>query len=201
MAVFLNGFGTGAGLIIAIGAQNAFVLSQGVRRQYVWVVVVICAACDALLIFAGAAGVGTLVVSNPAIKEVTAIGGALFLFFYGVQSLRSAITGGALKRAEENNEGETLLRVVAATFAVTLLNPHVYLDTLVLVGGISGQFGDQGRFVFALGASCASVIWFFSLGGGGVVLAPVFENEMAWRVLDLLVCGVMWLIAIQLLVM
>lgn len=201
MTVFLQGLGTGAGLIIAIGAQNAFVLSQGVRKQYVWIVAFICALCDGLLIFSGAAGVGKMVTANPVLKEITAWGGALFLFYYGMKSLRSAIAGGALKRSAEKSNNDTLLKVVGATLAVTLLNPHVYLDTLVLVGSISGQFGEQGRFIFALGASTASFLWFFSLGGGGVMLAPVFESEKAWRLLDITVWLVMWGIAAQLLLM
>ncbi|WP_205749211.1 LysE/ArgO family amino acid transporter [Desulfopila sp. IMCC35008] len=201
MTIFLQGLGTGAGLIIAIGAQNAFVLSQGVRKQYVWIVAMICAVCDGVLIFSGAAGVGKMVATNSILKEITAWGGALFLFYYGIRSLQSAIAGGALERSVERGKSDTITKVVGATLAVTLLNPHVYLDTLVLVGSISGQFGEQGRYVFALGASTASFLWFFSLGGGGVILAPVFESEKAWRLLDITVWLVMWGIAVQLLLM
>lgn len=201
MTIFIQGLGTGAGLIIAIGAQNAFVLSQGVRRQYVWVVAFVCSVCDGLLIFSGAAGIGKMVATNPILKEITAWGGALFLLYYGWRSLKSAITGGALERSAEKDKNDTVLKVVAATLAVTLLNPHVYLDTLVLVGSISGQFGEQGRYIFALGASTASFLWFFSLGGGGIMLAPVFESEKAWRWLDIAVWLVMWGIAVQLILM
>lgn len=199
MSIFLQGFGTGAGLIIAIGAQNAFVLSQGAKRQYVWMVALVCSLCDGVLIFLGAAGIGKLVASNLYIKQVMGWAGALFLFYYGFRSLQSAIKGGALQAESGRTHSEPLVKVIAATLAVTLLNPHVYLDTLVLVGSISGQFGEQGRFIFALGASTASFVWFFSLGGGGIVLASVFESDKAWRLLDISVWLVMWGIAFQLL--
>ena len=199
--VFINGMATGGGLIVAIGAQNAFVLSQGIRKHYVWVVALICAVCDAALIFSGAAGVGKLIVDNPQVKLVTAIGGAIFLFYYGLRSLRSAMAGGALEPQESREKSLPLQKVVAATLGVTLLNPHVYLDTLVLVGSISGQFGESGRFVFAAGASTASLIWFFSLGAGGIMLAPVFQSQKAWRILDICVCLVMWFIGLQLVLM
>ncbi len=199
--VFIHGMATGGGLIIAIGAQNAFVLSQGIRKRYVWIVAFICAVCDAILIFSGAAGVGKLIVDNPQVKYITAIGGAIFLFYYGFRSLRSAMTGGALVAEKSRDKSIPLQKVVAATLAVTLLNPHVYLDTLILVGSISGQFGESGRYVFAAGASTASLIWFFSLGAGGIVLAPLFQSEKAWRVLDSCVCLVMWFIGLQLILM
>ena len=197
MLPFFQGMGTGAGLIIAIGAQNAFVLSQGVKRQFIWLVVLICAACDAALIFAGAAGVGTFVAENETMRSWAAWGGAIFLFYYGVNSLKSALTGGSLK-VERGDGGLTLYGAVAATLAVTLLNPHVYLDTIVLLGSMSGRFGEGGRYLFALGASSASFLWFFTLGLGGILLAPFFQSERAWKVLDTLVCLTMWAIGLQL---
>lgn len=198
MIPFFQGMGTGAGLIIAIGAQNAFVLSQGVKRQFIWLVVIICAACDALLIFAGAAGVGTFVAENEAIRSTAAWGGAIFLLYYGLNSLRSAIAGGALK-VESEEKNMTWYGAAAATLAVTLLNPHVYLDTVVLLGSMSGQFGESGRYLFALGASSSSFLWFFTLGLGGILLAPFFQSQKGWRVLDIFVCLTMWGIALQLL--
>lgn len=199
MVTFFQGMGTGAGLIIAIGAQNAFVLSQGVKRQFVWLVVLICAFCDAVLIFAGAAGIGTVVAENDILKTAAAWGGALFLFYYGMRSLRSAISGGALKAEGADNYGSRY-GAAAATLAVTLLNPHVYLDTVVLLGSMSGQYGEGGRYMFAFGASSASFLWFFALGIGGVILTPFFQSEKAWRCLDIAVCLTMWTIAAQLLI-
>jgi L-lysine exporter family protein LysE/ArgO len=187
--------GTGAGLIIAIGAQNAFVLSQGVRRQHNWFVALVCCFCDSLLIFLGAVGVGTAVAESSVLREVAGWGGAAFLFYYGARSLQAAFSAEAL---EINSHGYTSRRaVLIATLAVTVLNPHVYLDTLVLLGSMSGQFAGYDRYLFAFGASSASCIWFFTLSLGGVLLAPFFQNKMAWRILDLLVCATMWMIAVQ----
>lgn len=194
---YLQGLGTGAGLIIAIGAQNGFVLSQGVRKQHNWLVAFICSVSDALLIFLGAAGVGTAVAANPVLREIAGWGGAIFLGYYGCRALRSAITAETLQLVE----GEFLSRraVAISTLAVTLLNPHVYLDTLVLLGSTSGQFAGTGRFMFALGASSASFLWFYSLSLCGELLAPFFQSRKAWRLLDILVCLTMWSMAYQLL--
>ena len=199
MIAFLQGMGTGAGLIIAIGAQNAFVLAQGVKKQNNWLVAAICCLCDIVLIFLGAAGVGTLVAQHPLLRDLAGWGGAIFLFFYGLRALRSAVRGGVLEADAGPGEPTTRLAVVAATLAVTLLNPHVYLDTVVLLGGISGQFADHSRYLFALGASSASLLWFFSLSLCGALLAPVFKKPLAWRLLDGGVCLTMWVIAVQIL--
>ncbi|WP_136796639.1 LysE/ArgO family amino acid transporter [Desulfosediminicola ganghwensis] len=196
MNVFLQGMATGAGLIIAIGAQNAFVLTQGVRKQHNWAVATICSFCDAFFIFLGAAGVGTLVVQNPVIRNVAGCGGALFLVYYGYCSLRSAIAGNRLEKA--NDIYSSRWAVILATFSVTLLNPHMYLDTVVLLGGISGQFGAEGRYVFAAGACLASFIWFYTLSLGGVLLSPILNGKTAWRILDGLICITMWTIAFHL---
>lgn len=197
MIAFLQGMGTGAGLIIAIGAQNAFVLSQGVRKQHNWLVALICSFCDALLIFLGAAGVGTAVASSPMLREIAGWGGAMFLGYYGWRALQRARDAGTLQTTETVYTSR--LAVISATLAVTLLNPHVYLDTLVLLGGISGQFSGNGRYLFAGGASSASFLWFYGLSLCGVILAPLFKSRVAWRILDGLVCLTMWGIAIQLL--
>lgn len=198
MVAYWQGVGTGAGLIIAIGAQNAFVLSQGVRKQHNWLVAFICSFCDAGLIFLGAAGVGTAVASNQLLKEVAGWGGALFLFYYGFSALRAAV-GDEILGDNCDEKYSSRWAVTMATLAVTLLNPHVYLDTLVLIGSLSGQFEGEGRFLFAFGASSASLLWFFTLSLGGVILAPVFRNRTAWRILDVFVCITMWFIAIQIL--
>lgn len=195
MIPYIQGLGTGAGLIVAIGAQNAFVLSQGVRKNHNWLVAFICSFCDALLIFIGAAGVGTAVAANPILKEVAGWGGAMFLFYYGWGAMRSAMKPGVLDLSE--NTYTTRRSALIASLAVTLLNPHVYLDTMVLLGGISGQFPENGRYMFAFGASTASILWFYSLSMCGVLLAPLFTKPIAWRIMDSLVCLTMWCIAIQ----
>lgn len=193
---FLKGFGTSAGLIIAIGAQNAFVLSQGVRRDHHLVIPLICSFFDALLITVGILGVGTAVAANPVLTQAAAWGGAAFLFWYGANAFRSAVKGGNLEAREG---GATPLRkAVLATLAVTLLNPHVYLDTVVLMGSLSGQLPVTQRPWFGMGAAIASFVWFFTLSLGGNLLAPLFQKEAAWRILDTLVGLIMWAIALSL---
>lgn len=191
---YFQGIGMGAGLIIAIGSQNAFVLSQGVRRQHHWLVASICFFCDAVLIFAGVAGVGKAVAANPVVLQLAAWGGACFLFWYGARALRSAMREKTLHTSQADEVSHKA--VVMATLAVTLLNPHVYLDTVFLLGSISGQFAVDERAIFALGACTASFIWFFSLSLGGSLLAPVFVKPWTWRILDFFVCCSMWGVAV-----
>ena len=195
---FAQGFGMGGGLIVAIGAQNAFVLSQAVRKNYILIIPLICIACDAILIAAGVSGVGTAVASNPGFSRLAAWGGAAFLIGYGARACRSAFAGGRLEA--DAATAPTLKAAILATLAVTLLNPHVYLDTVILMGSVSGQYSREGRMFFGMGAVCASILWFFSLSFGGQFLAPLFRRPVAWRVLDGLVCTVMWAIAASLII-
>jgi L-lysine exporter family protein LysE/ArgO len=194
---YVQGMAVGAGLIIAIGAQNAFVLTQGIRRQHHLLVAAICFSCDTVLIVVGVAGVGRAVAGRPLLQLAAAWAGAVFLFAYGARALSAAMATNALKA----NRGRpaSLQEVVATTLAVTLLNPHVYLDTVLLLGGISSQFAHEERFFFALGACSASCLWFFSLSIGGTLLAPIFAKPGAWRLLDLFVCGSMWTVAVLIL--
>jgi len=194
----LKGFGLGAGLIIAIGAQNAYVLRQGIRREHVLLIATICFLCDATLISVGAAGFGHLVSSVPSLERVAAWGGAAFLAAYGLRAFLSALRPGSLNA--ENGSGEpqragSAWAVVGITLALCLLNPHVYLDIVVPLGSIAGQFQGIGRVWFAVGAVTASAVWFYGLGLGARWLAPLFRKPMAWRVLDLLIGCVMWAIA------
>jgi len=193
---FIQGAGVGGGLIVAIGAQNAYVFSQGVRRNHPLPIALLCGFCDSMLILLGVSGVGTLVASNPLLGQVAAWGGALFLLWYGVRSLQSALRGGVLE--EDQHTTGSLRAVLGATLAVTLLNPHVYLDTLVLLGGISGQYPADERFLFGAGAMTASFAWFFVLSLGAGLLAPFFRRPIAWRILDSLVFLTMWSIALTL---
>jgi L-lysine exporter family protein LysE/ArgO len=196
IAPFIQGFATGGGLIMAIGAQNAFVLSQGVRGNYHVVIALICIFCDALFITAGVAGFGAAVSTSPTLSQWVAWGGAGFLVFYGWASLRSAIKGGSLGANER--AVRSLGAAVVATLAVTLLNPHFYLDTVVLLGGISSQFHGESRFSFWAGSVSASTFWFIALSCGGRMLAPLFTKPLSWRILDSLVCVTMWTIAASL---
>lgn len=193
MTSFIQGFGMGGGLIVAIGAQNAFVLTQGVRRNHHLAVAALCILCDGILIALGVSGTGAVVASNPTLGAIAAWGGAVFLAWYGCMALRSMLRGGCLETRCE--EATTLKKVLLLTLAVTLLNPHVYLDTVVLMGSVSGQYMVPERYVFGLGAFAASTVWFLVLSLGGQLLAPLFQRDLTWRILDGAVCLTMWTIA------
>ena len=192
-AVYAQGLGMGAGLIMAIGAQNAFVLSQSIRKNHHWVVAGLCALLDVILISAGVGGLGSLIASNLWLQRIAALGGALFLIWFGISSLRAAFGTETLETSDA--APHRLSRVLAATLAVSLLNPHVYLDTVVLLGAIGGQFAGRERLFFAYGACTASVLWFFALALAGRAMAPLFKKPVAWRVLHLAVTGVVWWVA------
>jgi L-lysine exporter family protein LysE/ArgO len=195
----LAGAALGASLIIAIGAQNAFVLRQGLRREHVPAVVTICALVDTALIVAGVAGFGSLIARFPRAVELAAWGGAVFLTAYGARALRAAVRPKTLHaEADAASHGSRLGSVVAATLAVSLLNPHVYLDTVVLLGSVAAQYPPEQRASFAIGAVAASFAWFFSLGFGARLLAPLFERPVAWRILDGVIGVIMLAIAFSL---
>jgi L-lysine exporter family protein LysE/ArgO len=193
---FATGFGIGGGLIIAIGAQNAFVLRQGILKQHVLPVVLVCAISDAILIIAGVAGLGALVQAVPSLLVAICLGGIVFLSWYGYLALRRAMTPQTM--AVEGQSATSLRAALITCVTFTWLNPHVYLDTVVLVGALSSPFEGYAKIAYAIGAATASFVWFFGLGYGARLLAPVFRNPVAWRVLDLLITAVMWLIAARL---
>lgn len=194
---YIQGLFMGASLIIAIGAQNAFVLSHAVRHNHALAVAGLCAFIDAALIAAGVLGLGALVANNELLKNGAALGGAAFLIWFGAKSLTRALKPNSLEadNAAPGRLGPTL----AATLAVSLLNPHVYLDTVVMLGAISGNFAGNGRYVFGAGAATASVLWFFGLSLAGTLLAPVLQKPRAWQIINILVCLMVWQIAAQLL--
>ncbi|MEO0393311.1 MAG: LysE/ArgO family amino acid transporter [Pseudomonadota bacterium] len=197
-SAFIPGFLLGFSLILAIGAQNAFVLRQGLRGEHVAMVCFACALSDALLISAGVAGFSTLVAVNPWIEPVFRYGGAAFLIAYGLRSLWSAIRHhGALIPAD--GTPVQARRILGTALALTWFNPHVYLDTVVLLGSISTQYPGR-EMIFGAGAVTASFVFFFCLGYGAGLLRPIFARPQAWRVLDLAVGIVMVSLAIKLLV-
>ena len=193
---FLRGFGLGASLITAIGAQNAFVLRQGLRQEQAVLVAAVCTACDAVLITAGSLGVGSAIAHLPLLARLTALGGALFLLYYGLRAFLSARHPGNL---EVSAAALPRSSVILSTLSVSLLNPHVYLDTVVLVGGLAAQYAVLPRLFFTFGAISASCAWFFSLALGAARLALLFQRPRAWQILDCLVGAVMWGIAVSLL--
>lgn len=194
----LAGFLLGGGLIVAIGAQNAFVLRLGLLRQHVFVVCLLCALSDAVLIVLGIAGLGRLVQNSPLLLSVATYGGALFLFVYGMLAFRRALSPDAMQMAQQTKM--SLGVALSTALAFTFLNPHVYLDTVVLLGSISAQYSGDARTAFGAGAVAASFVWFFGLGYGARLLAPMFAMPRAWQVLDVLIGCVMWTLAASLLI-
>jgi len=196
------GIALGGSLIVAIGAQNAFVLRQGLAFNHVFAVALTCVLCDISLIAAGAVGFGSLVARFPAVTQLAAWGGAAFLVFYGAMSLRSALHPAVLHAERPGAHGAlaTTGAAVGATLAISLLNPHVYLDTVVLIGSIAAQYTWATRVWFAAGAMTASTVWFFGLAFGARLVAPLFERELAWRILDGAIAAIMWWIAATLVV-
>lgn len=199
MQALLFGFSLGFSLILAIGAQNAFVLKQGLKDEHVFLVCLICALSDALLILAGVSGFHLLVASFPSLVDIARYGGALFLLAYGLFSFVNAfrVEQGLLPSSVGSNSA---WQAALTCLAFTWLNPHVYLDTVVLLGSVSTQFGEATKY-FAAGAMTASFVFFFGLGYGARLLRPVFAQARAWRVLDFFIGVIMWGIALRLLLL
>ncbi len=195
---FLRGFATSGALIVAIGAQNAFVLRQGIKREHVLAVVLVCAVSDALLITIGVAGLGTFVQRSPALLTLARYGGAAFLIAYGLLAARRALHTESMAAATDTPL--SLRAAVTACLAFTYLNPHCWLDTVVLLGSIASQQPAGSRAAFGVGATAASFVWFFALGFGARALRGLFARPIAWKVLDALIALVMWGIAASLLV-
>jgi L-lysine exporter family protein LysE/ArgO len=193
---FFSGFLIGGSLIVAIGAQNAFVLRQGVRREHVFVLALICALSDALLIALGVVGLGALITRFPALLTGVTLFGIGFLLWYGWRAARRALNPHAMRVADEGPM--PLGKAVATCLALTFLNPHVYLDTVILVGSLAAPYSGAARAAYALGAMAASFAWFFALGYGARLLTPLFARPVAWRVLDAGIALVMTTIAIRL---
>lgn len=194
---YLAGFSLGLSLILAIGAQNAFVLKQGIKQQHVFVVCLICALSDAILIVMGVMGFGFLVKQFPIIEVVARYAGAAFLLVYSALSFRSAFSvSHNLKPADESEA--SLLKTAVICLAFTWLNPHVYLDTVVLLGSVSTQY-EATKLQFAAGAVFSSFLFFFSLGYGARLLRGVFEQPRAWKVLEVFIGITMLLLAVLLL--
>ncbi|MCJ1702422.1 MULTISPECIES: LysE/ArgO family amino acid transporter [unclassified Rathayibacter] len=192
----VSGLGFGLSLIIAIGAQNAFVLRQGLRREHVLAVVAICALADAALIILGIAGIGAVLESAPWLLVVIRWGGIAFLLAYAVLAARRALRPGTLE-GDPAGASTSLRTAIGTCLALTLLNPHVYLDTVVLLGSVANTHGDE-RWWFGAGAALGSVLWFTALGFGARALRPLFRSRTAWRVLDGAVAVVMVVLAVSL---
>ena len=192
LQMMLLGFGASLTLIVAIGAQNAYLLRLGVegRGRTLVTVVLICAISDALLIAAGVAGIGAVIEAAPAAIDVVRIFGAIFLISYGVMAARRAISPQGME-LEGSPANASMKAIILTTLALTWLNPHVYLDTVMLLGSVANQQGETDRWWWALGAMLASFTWFFLLGYGARLLKPFFARPSAWRILDGLIAVIM----------
>lgn len=189
-----SGLATGLTLIVAIGAQNAFVLRQGIRREHVGAVVLVCMAGDAVLILGGTAGIGALVSRFPAALDILRWAGSAYLTWWALRSFLAAVTPSSVTADTPRSRGS----VITTTLALTLLNPHVYLDTVVLVGSLANQHGPDARWIFAAGAVTGSVGWFSGLGYGARALSGVLNNPRTWRIADLIIGVVMLALAAKL---
>ncbi|HKU10198.1 MAG TPA: LysE/ArgO family amino acid transporter [Sinomonas sp.] len=183
MTPFLTGLGASLGLIVAIGAQNAFVLRQGIKREGVLPVVLVCLASDAILIFAGVAGIGALIQSAPTLLVVIRWVGAAFLLTYAAFAAKRALRPGILEAATSPH-GMTAWTAVLTAAGITWLNPHVYLDTLVLLGSLANAQGSPGKWLFGIGAATGSAVWFPLIGFGARGLRGFFAKPASWRILD-----------------
>lgn len=200
-AIALKGAMIGGGLIVAIGAQNAFVLRQGLIKQHIFVVATICFLCDCVLMTLGVLGLGSMIATNQTASTILSILGAIFLIWYGWRSFRSAFQAqhDSINVQTHATFSGSLKKTIATTFAITLLNPHVYLDALVLIGGVSSSLQSHEKTWFLLGALSMSFVWFFALGYGARLLKPVFANPRAWQILECLIGMMMWWLAYGLL--
>ncbi len=195
MFAFLPGFFAGLGLIVAIGAQNAFVIRQGLKRQHVLAVVAICALADAVLIALGIAGLGAIIQGLPWLLEGVRWFGVAYLTWFGIKSIRSAFKNQTIDTS--GDEAGSLKKAILAVLGFTFLNPHVYLDTVILLGSISNQFADD-RWIFGFGAMTASIVWFSAIGFGARAASRFMSKPIFWRVLDSLIAVVMFSIAFYL---
>jgi L-lysine exporter family protein LysE/ArgO len=198
LAAILAGAGSGASLIIAIGAQNAFVLRQGIRREHVFAICLLCSLSDVLLVTLGILGLGYIVELAPITLEIIRWVGVAFLTVYACFAIKRAIRPSALVAADATVPGLSLAAAVAQAAAFTYLNPHVYLDTVLLLGSLANSQGPTLRWAFMAGAMASSFGWFFGLGYGARFLAPIFAKPTAWRVLDTVIAVVMLALALNL---
>lgn len=197
---FLQGFILSASLIIAIGAQNLFLLRQGLLKQHIFWVASVCVLCDAALMFMGIFGVGHILKDSPILTDLLTLSGVLFLGTYALLSLKRVVMGQSFIPADGESIKTTTSKyqAILATLAVTLLNPHVYIDTLMLIGGVAIQLTLTSKYAFFGGAMTASILWFYSLGYGARLLRTMFKQSQPWVILDIITFGVMGWLSIDL---
>ena len=193
LLAFISGFLISISLILALGPQNVFVLRQGLLRSHVFASCLVCSISDALLIAAGVLGVGLFITQIEGLAVWMSIGAAIFLIFYGCLRIKSALNPKGLE--VDDSESKDLWPTMLAGLAFTYLNPHVYVDTLLLIGGASSSYTGDDKLMFGIGAATASFVFFFSLGYGAKSLSPVLNNPESWKIIDLLIAGIMFTVA------
>ena len=200
MNIILKGAIISGSLIVAIGGQNVFILRQGLMRNHIFWVVMTCFLCDFMLMTIGVVGLGSIISTNKYATIILALFGALFLFWYGLRAFMSSWKSTSFLEAQSQIENKlSIKKVIFATLAISLLNPHVYLDTVVVVGGVAGTLSISDKMYFLMGALLASFICFFSLGYGAKFLSPLFKSVKTWQILDFMIGCTMWIISYGLL--
>jgi L-lysine exporter family protein LysE/ArgO len=198
-SVVQEGFVLGIGLIIAIGAQNAFILRQGITRKFVFATALVSFMADAILIYLGVGGLGLLISKNIVLLSIAKWGGFILLMSFGFQSFKKGFSTDSIAEQNLDSQPTTLKTTILASLGFSILNPHVYLDTVVLIGSLGSQYPAAERNDFAIGAIIASFVWFFGLAYGATKLAPIFEKPIADRVLNIFIGLIMWSVGISLL--
>ena len=197
----LQGALISGGLIVAIGAQNAFVLKQGLLKNHIFYVCLVCFVYDFILISVGVLGFGGWISGSKILTNLLALGGVIFLLYYSYTSFKNAYRGGNSLEVSDTapiNNRASVTKTILATLAVTVPNPHLYLDTVMIIGGIASTLAQEAKLYFLLGASLASFFWFFALGYGARLLIPLFRKKFTWRVLDFIIGCIMFAIALGL---
>ncbi|WP_320047167.1 LysE/ArgO family amino acid transporter [uncultured Ilyobacter sp.] len=187
IAVAGQGFGLGLSLIAAIGAQNSYVLKKGILKNNVFAVAVTCTLIDAVLISLGTLGLGSIIEKNKTFMLLATLFGVLFLSYYGLTSIMKAIRSKESFLIEEGREKDSLKKTILTLLALSLLNPHLYLDTVILIGSIGSKYPINQRLDFVIGTCLASFVWFFGLAYGARVLIPIFKKEVTWKILDIMI--------------
>ena len=193
LLAFISGFLISISLILALGPQNVFVLRQGLLRSHVFASCLVCSISDALLIAAGVLGVGLFISEIEGLATWMSIGASIFLIFYGLLRVKSALNPKGLEI--DDSESKELWPTILAGLAFTYLNPHVYVDTLLLIGGASSSYTGDDKVMFGIGAATASFVFFFSLGYGAKSLSPILNNPESWKIIDLFIAGIMFTVA------
>ena len=194
-STILHGFLVSGGLIVAIGAQNAFVLKQGLLKQHIFWICLTCFLCDFFLMSFGVLGFGSIISKSQTATTFLSLFGAVFLFGYGIRAFISAYKGNGGFDINGTPPKISLKKTITTTLALTLLNPHVYIDTIVLIGSVAGTLNLTDKYLFLIGTLSASFVWFFGLGYGARLLTPLFQKPYTWRILDFLIGIIMWAIA------